>query len=161
MAKMFSIAASAFIFVTGKAAIAQADDSHITQITMERTACFGTCPCYKLTIYDDGTIDYEGKEYVKEKGHRRGKVSAENLKKIRDSIEKLHFFELKDRYDRKENPDGSITRVTDLPTCITTVTKGSQTKRVEDYFGGPKELEELERLIDEATASSSWIGRNK
>ena len=33
-------------------------------ITMRRTACFGTCPQYTISIYDDGTINYEGKLFV-------------------------------------------------------------------------------------------------
>src|SRR6059058_5801427 len=32
-----------------------------TLITLERTACFGTCPVYKLTISADGKVAFEGK----------------------------------------------------------------------------------------------------
>ena len=33
-------------------------------ITLERTACFGTCPIYKLTVYGDGRVEYEGERFV-------------------------------------------------------------------------------------------------
>ena len=47
--------------------------------------------------------------------------------------------------------------VTDLPTRKTSVTRGGQTKTVENYFRGPPGLKELEDLIDEVTKSSIWI----
>ena len=37
-------------------------------ITLERTPCFGTCPVYTLAVQGDGTVVYEGKDFVKTKG---------------------------------------------------------------------------------------------
>ena len=36
-------------------------------ITLERTACHGTCPIYKLTIEGNGTVIYEGQDFVQVK----------------------------------------------------------------------------------------------
>jgi len=44
-------------------------------ITLERTRCLGTCPVYKLTISGDGTVVYEGKDFVKVKGMKKSRVS--------------------------------------------------------------------------------------
>src|SRR5947208_1474873 len=38
------------------------------RITLERSTCFGTCPDYKLTVTGDGTVVFEGREFVKVKG---------------------------------------------------------------------------------------------
>ena len=35
--------------------------------TLQRTMCLGTCPVYKLTIYNDGRVEWEGSHYVKVK----------------------------------------------------------------------------------------------
>ncbi len=35
-------------------------NSAIQFIAMERTACFGTCPAYRLEIYKDGLVKYDG-----------------------------------------------------------------------------------------------------
>ena len=51
-----------------------------------------------------------------------------------------------------------MTVVTDQPTYITTVTRGTVTKKVENYYGGPKRLHEFEQLIDEITNSAQWTG---
>ena len=35
-----------------------------TVITLERTACFGTCPIYTITIYGDGRVVYDGEDLL-------------------------------------------------------------------------------------------------
>ena len=132
-------------------------ESEITTITLERTPCFGTCPVYKLTIHRSGKVEYEGKDHVREKGIRTGKISAGDFDKLVKKIDEINFFSLNDRYDGK-NPDGSGVTVTDLPTRTIGVTRDSRTKTVENYFRGPKGLKELEDLIDELTNSAEWVG---
>ena len=130
----------------------------ITTIVLERTACFGTCPVYKLTVHRSGKIEFEGRDHIREKGMRTGRISAEDFARLVKKIEEIDFFRLQDRYDGK-NPDGSGITVTDLPTRKITVTKGDRTKRVENYFRGPAGLKELEDLIDELAKAQVWIGR--
>ena len=120
----------------------------ITQVTLERTACFGTCPDYKLTVYRSGQVEFDGKYYVRAKGRRTGRISEKDFEKLVKKIDEIKFFGLKDRYDAN---------VTDLPTRKTSVTRGNRTKTVENYFGGPAGLQELEDLIDEVAKSSIWI----
>jgi hypothetical protein len=129
----------------------------ITKITLERTSCFGTCPVYTLTIHRSGEVEYEGKDQVRQKGSRTGRISTEDFERLVRKIEEINFFNLNDRYDGK-NPDGSGVTVTDLPTRKTSVTRGNRTKTVENYFRGPKGLKELEDLIDELTKAADWVG---
>jgi Domain of unknown function (DUF6438) len=131
-------------------------ESEITEITLERTPCFGACPVYRLTIHRSGKVEYEGTDRVREKGRRTGKISAEDFTILATKIDEINFFDLKDRYDGK-NADGSGVTVTDLPTRKTSVTRGNRTKSVENYFRGPKRLTELEDLIDELTKSAEWV----
>jgi hypothetical protein len=120
-----------------------------TKISLERTPCFGTCPVYKLTVHSDGKVEYEGKEYVKEKGSRSSKIDQKLFLRLMKKVDAIGFFKLNDRYEG---------RVTDLPTRITTVTKGDVSKTVRNYYGGPKGLRDLEQLIDEVTNSAQWTG---
>lgn len=139
------------------AALAGAE-SGITTITLERTPCFGTCPVYQLTIHRSGRVEYEGKDHVREKGIRTGKISAEDFNKLAKKIDEINFFHLNQRYDGK-NPDGTGVTVTDLPTRKIAVTRDGRTKTVENYFRGPRGLKEFEDLIDELTKSARWVGR--
>jgi hypothetical protein len=124
-------------------------ESPVTKISLERTACFGTCPVYKITVYSDGKVEYEGKGYVKEKGGRTSRISERDFVRLMKKVDEIGFFELKDRYDG---------RITDLPTRITTVIKGDVSKTVRNYYGGPESLYALEQLIDEVTNSAQWTG---
>src|SRR5258708_3948269 len=79
------------------------NSSDISEITLERTACFGTCPVYKVTLYSDGKVAYEGKEFVKEVGERSGKISAADFQRLGQQAQQIGFFDLKDKYVTKKN----------------------------------------------------------
>ena len=130
--------------------------SPITKVALERTACFGTCPVYKLTVHRSGAVEFEGNDHVRAKGLRHDRITAADFARIAAKIEQINFSSLRGRYDGR-NPDGSGVTVTDLPTTRTSVTRGDETKTVENYFRGPRGLKELEDLIDEVTKSSRWI----
>lgn len=124
----------------------QGSATPISAIKLERTACFGTCPVYTVTIFSDGRIQYEGKEFVKEKGRRTGAISAREFSELAAKVEQIEFFKLQAAYRAP---------VTDLPTTIVTVTRGRESKRVEDYFGAPKRLHSFEELIERTV--KSWV----
>ena len=118
-------------------------------ITLERTRCFGTCPVYRLTIYGDGKVVYQGEDFVKVKGTQTAHMVREKVEGLVNEFDKVRFFSLQDRYT------GSVT---DLPTTITSITIHGKTKTVRNYFGAPKELIALEEKIDETTHSKQWVG---
>ena len=49
------------------------DDSIISSVSetpffsMRRTACFGQCPTYEVSFFQDGKVLYQGKKFVKMK----------------------------------------------------------------------------------------------
>jgi hypothetical protein len=121
-------------------------------ITMERTMCFGTCPAYKLTIYGDGRVDYEGNNYVGVIGKQTGKISQEEVKELVDKFYKIKFFSLNDEYT---TVGGKI--ATDKPSTITSLTINGRTKHVKDNYGSPSSIINLEIYIDEITNSKKWV----
>jgi hypothetical protein len=149
--RILTLSAALFLAAAGARA-----ESQITKIVLERTPCFGTCPVYTLTVLSSGQVEFAGKNYVKAKGVETGQISPEDFARLVKKIDEIGFFSLRSRYDGK-NPDGSGTTVTDLPTKKTSVTRGGETKTVENYFRGPPGLSELENLIDELAKSAQWI----
>ena len=59
-----------FIFDSSDSAGQSEHRTHDFSITLERTACLGECPDYKITIRGDGSGVFEGHEYVRVKGVR-------------------------------------------------------------------------------------------
>ncbi|HJT82480.1 MAG TPA: DUF6438 domain-containing protein [Chthoniobacterales bacterium] len=125
-----------------------ADSNRISSIELRRTACFGTCPVYAVTIFSDGRLRYEGSQFVKVKGIKTKTIPIADFERLVSKINAIHFFELKPAYRGN---------VTDLPTTIVTVTRGESPKTVEDYLGAPKGLRELEQLIDTVANISVWV----
>jgi hypothetical protein len=147
------------LILTSGADATAPDATAIDTITLERTACFGTCPVYKLIVRRNGTVSYDGKQFVKVSGQRSRRISRARFQQLAREIEKINFFSFKDEYLSKAMPDGSIRVVTDLPTTITTVQTGAVRKTVRNYYGDPPELAQLETLIDKLTESARWTGK--
>ena len=123
-------------------------------ITMERSACFGTCPIYSAKIYADGSVVYVGKEFVKEKGERRFKIAPERVQQLIKEFQRIDYFSLKDRYDTDENGNSW----TDLPTTITSICLDGKKKKVVNYYGAPQKLDELEDKIDSLAGLYRLLG---
>ena len=121
-------------------------------VTLERTACFGTCPIYKLTISGDGTVIYEGKDFVQVKGEQTASLSPAQIEDLVSAFEQAQFFTLTDYIDKDR---------TDSPSVITSMTLNGKTKTVNHYYGdnsAPQALFDLESKIDEITNSKQWTG---
>jgi hypothetical protein len=132
-------------------------------IILERGVCFGTCPAYKLTITANGSVEFEGRHYVKKKGVVRATMSWDQLKQLVAEFEKAKYFTLKDRY--VDEGDGCASVWTDQPYVTTSITIAGKTKSIKHYTGcqGPavlKRLTALEDKIDEVVKSSQWFDKN-
>ncbi len=128
-------------------------------IILEREPCFGVCPVYKLSIFSDGRVIFEGKDHVKVKGSAKTRISSIVLKQLIAEFNRINFFELKDEYVGQTNCPEMFT---DAPSAVTSFAWNGRTKTIRHYHGcrGLKELEaltELEGKIDDAVNSRRWI----
>lgn len=114
------------------------DKDQITEVTLERTACFGSCPAYKVTLRRDGTISYNGRRFVELEGVYEGKVYG--FDRLAQLIISSGYFNLKNGY---------TINATDLPSAITSVVRSGQRKTITNYGDrGPVELWGIEMAID-------------
>jgi hypothetical protein len=56
-------------------------DWNSVRIALTRTACFGTCPAYRVEIHGDGAVLYEGKNWVALTGSHHGSVSKRHRRR--------------------------------------------------------------------------------
>ena len=126
-------------------------------VKLERTSCFGECPVYSVSIDARGNVTYEGTKFVRVEGRQIDRIQAFHVAELLAIAERIGFFDLRDQYRTIRNPDGTETSVTDLPTAFVTITRGGQSKRVEDYIGAPQALKQLEQLIDDTARTKRWI----
>ena len=133
---------------------AAATRTRAVSIAMERGPCFGRCPVYRVELTDSGTVVYEGRGFVAERGRKEATIAAADVQALAKEIEAAGFFELRDNY-----PPAA----TDHPTVVTTVTIGGRSKRVEHDLSSstaPASLEKLYDRIDEVSGVKRWIGEN-
>jgi hypothetical protein len=129
-------------------------------ITLERTACFGSCPVYRLWVSPTGEVTYDGKAHVRRLGTATGKIPQQQLDRLLTELEKAGYFSFANRYTVNEPACGRY--ATDLPSVISSATLRGRTKRIEHDYGcgaAPGALVVLERRIDEVVGSGRWTGR--
>ena len=141
-------AALVLALVSAPAAAQDKDPAGPIRIQLERTACFGTCPAYRVEIREDGTVTYAGRDHVRVSGERTWTIDPEAVRGLAREMERAGFFEMKDSYT------GGMT---DLPTTYTTLTSGGRTKKIRDYYGAPPELKEIEARIDVVSGAKGYI----
>lgn len=139
-------------------ACAQSDES-VSKISLQRTACFGVCPAYSVSIYPDGLVEFHGERFVASVGDFSHSVNPANFDRLVQFAREIDFFSFAAEYRVRIEADNSVTAVSDLPSRITTVETESERKSVLNYFAGPQELEDFENLIDQLTDSARWVGQ--
>ena len=122
-------------------------------ITLERTGCHGTCPIYRVAVLEDGTVIYDGENFVSVTGKQTSEIAPETVAAMLELFKDAGYFDWNEAYDTQT--------VTDLPTVITSVTSAGVTHRIERYAGDNSSaacLPFLEQWIDEMTNSALWTG---
>jgi hypothetical protein len=104
-------------------------------ISLNKTACFGTCPVYKIKIYNNQSAIFEGVKFVEKEGSYNFKISKKEINTILNKAKKINFQKMEDEYTEL---------ITDLPTTYIMINN----KQIKDYYGAPKELKELEEIIE-------------
>lgn len=132
-------------------------------IALERTACFGKCPTYRVVIDSRGNIKWEGHDWVDVPGVQTVFGDAKKARELAELIVMSCFFDMKDEYGGA---------VTDRAWANTTVTIGNRTKTIRHYLGdstgegmpangvcsAPTSLTTIEQKIDEVANTARWIG---
>ena len=128
------------------------------ELRMTRSACYGICPSYSLTIHADGGVDYEGSGHVAAGGPQHGQADAQALARLRAELSDP-AFNLWGDYVRGAPACGPW--ATDMPGVSIEAYVGGRWRHIHHNLGcrdAPAALRRLEQDIDEAAGSSRWTG---
>jgi hypothetical protein len=118
-------------------------------ITYQRTACFGNCPIYKLTINGKtNTATFYGEQHTKKTGSYHKPISTYELKELIDLFDKQKFNSLNDNY---------LGEIVDLPINIITYQYKGKTKTVQERSVAPEALITIEKKLSEFAEGEGWI----
>lgn len=126
----------------------QTNNTDKMEIVYQRTPCFGKCPTYIMTISGaTKTATFKGESNTDKIGNYTKTMTEAELKTLYDAFEKANFFALNDEY---------LGVITDFPVKTITYTLNGKTKKVKERHQAPKELTDLEKIIEEVANSSGW-----
>lgn len=116
--------------------------------SIERTSCFGQCPIYKATFFDNGEVTYTGRNFVENIGTYTTLISVEELKGIEQMVKDVNYFALEDAYP---------TPIADFPKCRTSVNIDGRTKSILNGENAPRDLIGFERHLDGLLKDREWV----
>ena len=117
------------------------------RIEMFKGACFGSCPVYKLTIYEGGIAAYEGQRCTNRIGLHTKLLDQNVYKDLIAAFDASNFWGYQNAYKAQ---------IPDLPTVTLTYYKDGQTKSVKGKDGRPQQIVELEDMLTAIAEQGGW-----
>ena len=122
----------------------------ISEIALERTVCYGTCPDYSVTLTAEGKVTYHGWTYVDRLGAHTGRLDPESFAELARLTLDMGFFDMEGDYS---------VGWTDHPTVYLSVVRNGTRKTIRHYapsMSGPPRLAALEHFVDLHVKSVKW-----
>ena len=122
------------------------------KVSLQRTACYGSCPAYTVTVSGQGVV-YEGDRFNAVGGtHHAPPLEQGALRALAQRMLDAGWFGMEDKYRANW---------TDNPTQTVILTVDGQTKKVIDYVGieagMPDAVRDIEYEIDRIAGSGRWV----
>lgn len=113
----------------------------VTLIQFSKSACYGKCPTYTVTLTPDGKMDYNGIANMPLLGSHIIKANSSFAKDILDRANSVNFFEFNDKYDNQY--------VTDIPSTTLNIETNQRKKTTYARHEIPSELMGLNTYVHE------------
>ena len=116
--------------------------------SINRGACYGTCPIYEMFIYKNGTAILKGIRFIDQIGTYETILTDEEVQEFTDTALEIGFMDLEDEYDSLQ--------ISDLPTITTMINIDGVQKTVLRRSGYPQKIKIYEALFDAILESKEW-----
>ncbi|MBO6515689.1 MAG: hypothetical protein JJ975_03970 [Bacteroidia bacterium] len=116
-------------------------------IVYQRTACFGTCPIYSLTITGQGEATFEGKRFTEKIGAFTKQLSKDETKSLFRTLNAQDWASLDSIYP---------SQISDLPSTVFAFRYKKTNKEVVVTGEHPASLDVVSKLLSEIAESDGW-----
>ena len=126
--------------------------------SLERGPCRGSCPVYRVELYGDGKVRFDGKQHVGTIGSRNGNTPTAAVQGFMRSVAASEFASADTLFMMGSAGCGSY--ATDLPVSVLSIKVGSRLKTIQHDPGcrnAPKFLRVLAAQLDTAAGVAGWI----
>lgn len=107
-------------------------------VEIKSGACFGFCPVFRLTVRNNGLVEYEGMRFAEKAGLDSFQLTKAELAGLRKKVRQVNLWQYPDRIE---------TQVADAPFVTLTAFRDGQSKSVVGSIDRPAPLLELETLL--------------
>ncbi|MBK8955926.1 MAG: hypothetical protein IPM34_10270 [Saprospiraceae bacterium] len=114
-----------------------------TLLYYQRSACFGFCPTYQYTVFENGIVKYEGLQHVDKTGNYYALATDAWWNEVKSQMASCKFFDLAPVY-----PVEPELYIPDLPNTIIIVKEFGLYKKVTDNHHAPKALKDFEIFLE-------------
>ncbi len=118
-------------------------------IGFEKTACFGSCPVFKVSINKSGKAFWHGIANVDKIGTWEAIASKQTLEEIKDKAFSVNYFD----YYSKYPVDATVV---DASSTITFLRIGDMVKSINNTMDAPEELSQYEEFLAEIISTLDW-----
>lgn len=115
--------------------INQPASENYDEFSLERTACYGTCPVYKVTVDERDILQFRGERFVAEDEGVVGKRLPEGSYEELIKIAKAHEFASFDKAYPNEDASNCPRMATDMPSVIVSFNDKKLNHAVSVYRG--------------------------
>lgn len=120
-------------------------------ISLEKTACFGTCPQYILTINGKGEMQFNGKQFTKMDGIWTSQLKTQEIIELFGTLDNANLFSFENDYP---------SNYTDLPSSILIYKQNGKSKTIRIEGNHPVKLDEILKNIIARMDSAKWVNAN-
>jgi len=108
-------------------------------VSLQTHGCFGYCPMFTVTLWDNGRLDYLGDRFVEKAGTDTIFVTAEELVRLKTAIESTNLWQY---------PENIPTQIADAPSATLTAFRSDGTShRVKGSMDRPQSIVELQKML--------------
>ncbi|MEM9847171.1 MAG: DUF6438 domain-containing protein [Bacteroidota bacterium] len=121
-------------------------------VEMSKGGCYGRCPIYELTIYDNGVMTYDGKRFTEKEGLYIKKMSDSDLKALKTMLKDANLRQFRDAYKA---------RLPDLQSVSISYYEADFIKTIIGKDGRPDVVMEIQGELERYADSEGWELRAK
>jgi hypothetical protein len=123
-------------------------ESNLIEMEMYRSACFGVCPSYRLTIYKNKMAVYKGYSNVDKEGVYIKKLSGSEYKTVCKAFKKSKFADIENNFFDN--------RIADAPITTLAYKVSGEMKVIRKNISWNEVLDALELKMENVGKTSGW-----
>lgn len=116
-------------------------------VSMSMGPCYGNCPVYSLTVYNNGIVAYVGERFTDKRGTYIRDIGRKALKKLKQELVAANLWEF---------PSAFKSQIPDLATVTIEYFADGRSKVIRGKDGRPPQVLKIQELLEQIANEGEW-----